>query len=47
MSNLKQARDKMAQYGLNAMTDLELLTATKYKGTIDEFYSSFEYKAAK
>jgi DNA repair protein RadC len=47
MSNLKQARDKMSQYGLNAMSDLELLTATKYKGTLDEFYRSFEYKAAK
>ena len=47
MSNLKQARDKMSQYGLNAMSDLELLTATKYKGSLDEFYQSFEYKAAK
>jgi DNA repair protein RadC len=47
MSNLKQARDKMSQYGLNAMTDNELLTATKYKGSLDDFYQSFEYKAAK
>ena len=47
MSNLKQARDKMSQYGLNAMSDNELLTATKYKGTLDDYYQSFEYKAAK
>lgn len=47
MSNIKQARDKMATYGINAMTDTELLTAAKYKGDIEEFYQSFEYKAVK
>lgn len=47
MTNLKQVRDKMSQYGLNAMTDNELLTATKFKGSLDDYYQSFEYKAAK
>ena len=47
MQNLKQVRDKMAQYGLNAMTTDELLAAAKFKGSLDEFYASFEYKATK
>lgn len=47
MQNLKQVRDKMAQYGLNAMTNDELLSAAKFKGSIEDFYASFEYKATK
>lgn len=47
MSKIKEVREKIAQYGLMAMTDSELLTATKYSGTIADYYDSFDYKAAK
>lgn len=40
-------KDKIAQYGLNAMTDNELLVALKFKGSIEDYYQSFDYKAAK
>lgn len=40
-------KDKISQYGLNAMTDNELLTALKFKGSLEDYYSSFDYKVAK
>lgn len=43
---INQVNDKISQYGLAAMTDTELLTATKFKGSTEEYYNSFEYKAA-
>jgi DNA repair protein RadC len=43
----QQAREKAAQYGILAMTDNELLTILKFKGTLSEYYQSHEYRAAK
>ncbi|MFN7609930.1 MAG: RadC family protein, partial [bacterium] len=43
----QQAREKLAQYGLPAMSDNELLTILKFKGTISDYYFSAEFKAAK
>jgi DNA repair protein RadC len=38
-------REKAAAYGLKALTDAEILNVLNYKGSIDEFYSSQEFKA--
>jgi DNA repair protein RadC len=38
-------REKAAAYGLKALTDAEILNVLNYKGNIDEFYSSQEFKA--
>ena len=43
----QQAREKLAQYGLPAISDNELLTILKFKGTIQDYYFSPEFKAAK
>jgi DNA repair protein RadC len=42
-----KAKEKMAQYGLPAMTDSELLEILKWKKGLPEYYQSPEYKAAK
>jgi DNA repair protein RadC len=47
MSHLNQCREKLSQYGLKAMTNNELLVVAKYRGNIEDYYSSPEYRAAK
>lgn len=42
-----KAKEKLNQYGLPAMTNSELLEVLKFKGNLEEYYNSFEYKAAK
>jgi DNA repair protein RadC len=42
-----KAKEKLSQYGLPAMNDVELLEVLKYKGTISEYYQGYEFKAAK
>ncbi|MFZ1704352.1 MAG: JAB domain-containing protein [Saprospiraceae bacterium] len=48
MKSKKQiASDKILQYGLKAMTERELLDVLKYQGSIESYYSTYEYKASK
>ena len=40
-------KEKAIQYGFAVMTDSELLESIKFKGTIEEYYNSYIYKACK
>lgn len=42
-----KAKEKLQMYGLPALTDNELLEVLKFKSTIQDYYTSPEFKAAK
>ena len=42
-----KAKEKLMMYGLPALTDNELLEVLKFKSTIQDYYTSPEFKAAK
>jgi len=46
-TNYTIAKEKLTQYGLPALTNNELLEVLKFKGTVDDYYSSYQYKASK
>jgi len=46
-TNYTLAKEKLTQYGLPALTNNELLDVVKFKGSIEEYYSSQFYKASK
>lgn len=43
----KLIQEKAAQYGFAAMTNNELLESIGFKGNDEEFYNSYQFKAAK
>lgn len=46
-TNYTIAKEKLTQYGLPALTNNELLEVLKFKGTVEDYYSSYQYKASK
>ena len=46
-TNYTIAKEKLTQYGLPALTNNELLEVLKFKGTVEDYYNSYQYKASK
>lgn len=45
MKQTTEIKEKLSQYGIQALSDSELIKSIGYKGT--DFYNSFEFKACK